>query len=51
MGINTVKSSVEFHSTVSRHDNAQAGKAAGDYINSNAGAADKCFKAIFEGGK
>ena len=30
---------------------AQAGKAAGDYINSNAGAADKCFKAIFEGGK
>ena len=30
---------------------AQAGKAAGEYINSNAGAADKCFKAIFEGGK
>lgn len=29
----------------------QAGKAAGDYINSNVGAADKCFKAIFEGGK
>ena len=25
---------------------AQAGKAAGDYINSNAGAADKCFTAI-----
>lgn len=26
---------------------AKAGKAAGSYINSNAGAADKCFKAIF----
>ena len=27
---------------------AKAGNAAGEYINSNAGAADKCFKAIFE---